>query len=212
MPASCPPPVYAEDQPLIELGAAELFVVAALRLRVVICRDPAGVHPDWRRAFALAGIAESGAPAFERFFEIVAQTARRSLDVRCPRCRQLGRDEGLLLQLVSLLQRDEIAPAEAVLADWLPAAAARLALPPVRAFAAALATAGLTVPRRHAEAAVVHRSASYAHAAPGLALLQRRPDKGELRVCDAARPCRPVLRQRSWPRPPRAAASDRRAE
>jgi hypothetical protein len=126
----------------------------------------------WEGAFRAARITETGAPAFDLLMRIVAHAARRSLDVRVSRCRRLGHDEGLLLRLVSLLQRDRLVEASAILDLWLPRAAVQVAALAAAGFAAALAEAGLIMPLRHAEAVEWSRLAAYAHATPGLALLQ----------------------------------------
>jgi hypothetical protein len=163
--------VYAEDTTLFDLCTAELFVVTALRLWAAR-RGDSTQPADWPSAFRAAGIEQGGAPAFGSLMWVVAGAARYPLDVRARPCRGLGRDEGLLLRLISLMQRDRLVEASAILAEWLPAAAVRLAAREAGALAAALAEAGLIVPLRHAEAAVVSRLAVCAHATPGLALLQ----------------------------------------
>mgnify|MGYP001606198170 FL=1 len=167
-----PRPVYAPNTPLADLRTAELFTVSSLRLWALPCKDPAGVHPDWREGFARAGIGEDGAASFDALFRIVVATALRSLDVRCLRCARLGADEAWLLQLTSLFQQRRGNDAAAILGDWLPPAAMRIAVVPAQHFAAALAGRGLLIPYRHAEAATVHLHGLSAHAAPGLALVQ----------------------------------------
>lgn len=172
MPIARPTSVYAVNEPLADLRTAELFVVSSLRLWVLPHRDPTGIHPDWRGGFVAAGIDDVGAPAFDQLFRIVAAAACRSLDVRCLRCARLGEDEGFLLQLMSLLQRERIAAASAILADWLPSAAARMALLPARGFALALVDAGLPIPVRHAEAASADYLGASGCSDRGLALVQ----------------------------------------
>jgi hypothetical protein len=168
--------VYAEDTTLFDLCTAELFVVTVLRLWAAGGADSA--PPEycqseyWLGAFRAAGIAHGAVPAFGSLLRVVAGAARLPLDVRPRPCRWLGRDEGRLLRLISLLQRDRRVEASAVLADLLPPAAVRLAARAAGVLAAALAEAGLLVPLRHAEAAALHRLAACAHATPGLALLQ----------------------------------------
>jgi hypothetical protein len=169
--ASESPSVYADDTSLFDLGTVELFVVTVLRLWVAGYGDAAW-RAQWPSAFRAAGIEPGGAPAFGSLMRTIAGAAHRSLDMRATACRRLGRDEGKMLHLVSLLQRDRMVEAVAVLGDWLPPAAVRLAARHASAFAAGLAHAGLVVPLRHAQAAVVSRLTAYAHAAPGLALLQ----------------------------------------
>jgi hypothetical protein len=167
----CPQPfVYADDTDLRALGTAELLVVATLRLWVAEQTDAVGL-PDWRAGFTAARIDRSGVRGFIGLLHLAAR-ARGVLDVRPPQCRRLGRDEGLLLRLISLAQNRRLAAAGALLAEWLPPAAARLAARRLDAFARALAEVGLGVPLRHAEAASLAGLAACAHAMPGLALLQ----------------------------------------
>ncbi len=172
MPIARPTPVYAANEPLADLRTAELFVVSSLRLWVLPHRDPTGIHPDWRGGFVAAGIDDVGVPAFDGLFQIVAAAARRSLDVRCLRCARLGEDEGFLLQLLSLLQRERAVAANAILGDWLPPAAARMALLPARGFAMALADGGIAIPLRHVEAASADHVGAAGYSDRGLALVQ----------------------------------------
>jgi hypothetical protein len=169
--AVCARSVYAEDTTLFDLCTAELFFVTVLRLWAAGAAD-ATWPESWPSAFRAAGIAQGGAPAFGSLMRVVAGAARRPLDVRSRPCRGLGRDEGLLLRLISLLQRARRAEASVVLADVLPPAAVRLAARAACVLAAAFAEAGLIVPLRHAEAATLDRLAACAHATPGLVLLQ----------------------------------------
>ena len=101
-----PLPVYATDTPLAGLRTAELFVICSLRLWVSGWQDRSETPPDWRKGFKVAGMADGGDAAFDELLRVVATTAVRSLDVRCRQCAHLGQDEGWLLQLLSLLQRD----------------------------------------------------------------------------------------------------------
>jgi hypothetical protein len=165
-----PPLVYAAKTPLTDLQTAELFAVMSLRLWVAALRDPTAVTLGWRSGFDAAGIDDAGGDAFDALFRIVAASALRTLDVRCTRCAELGEDEGRLLQLLSLLQRRRSVEAAAILADWLPSAAKRLALVSAQGFAASLLEGGLMIPLRHAEAAGAIRSGAYADR--GLALVQ----------------------------------------
>ena len=163
-----PLPVYAGRTPLAELQTAELFVVMSLRLWVAAHRDPTSVALGWRTGFDAAGLDDAGRDAFDALFRTVAATASRSLDVRCPRCGELGEDEGRLLQLLSLLQRRRPGEAAAILSDWMPNAARRLAFVAAQGFAVSLLEGGLAIPLRHAEAGSVVR----AGADRGLALVQ----------------------------------------
>lgn len=159
--------VYADEAPLAELGTAELLVVASIRLWALPVKYPEESHPDWRAGFCAAGIEDEGAPAFDILFQIVLRSAKRPLDVRCPCCAQLGKDEAWLLQLASLLQRERLEGAAAILGEWLPPATLPMALLPAKCFADALSAGRLRIPLRHARAAV---QADYADR--GLALVQ----------------------------------------
>jgi hypothetical protein len=167
-----PRPVYAPNTPLADLCTAELFVVASSRLWPLPFLDPARVHPDWRQGFACAGIGKDGVESFDALLHILATAAPQGLDVRCPRCAHLGEDEGRLLQLTSLFQQRRGDDATAILGDWLPPSAARIAVASAQRFATALTSSRLRIPHRHAEAATVHLLAPSAHASRGLALVQ----------------------------------------
>lgn len=156
MPLSRPHSVYRQDAPIAELRVAEVFILTLLRLWAAPHRAPAERHPDWRDGFAAVGIGADGAGAFDTLFRIVLSAARRPLDVRCRHCARLGTDEAGLLQMAMLLQRARRTEAAAILDDWLPPAAARMAMVPAEGFARAVAEAGLVVPLRHCEAADIH--------------------------------------------------------
>jgi hypothetical protein len=164
--------VYKENAPLAELATAELLAVATIRLWALPFKDPETSHPDWRAGLSAAGIEDEGVPAFDILFRIVIQASLRPLDVRCPRCARLGQDEAWLLQLVSLLQRDRLGEAAAVLEEWIPPAARRMAMLPAKGFADALSGAGLRIPLRHREAAAIAAPGSAAYADRGLTLVQ----------------------------------------
>jgi hypothetical protein len=169
MPAS----VYAEETTLQQLGTAELLLVTVLRLWVSERNGASAGDPalDWRPAFGVAHV-KDGIPAFACLMDIIASAALRTVHTRPRQCSMLGSDEARLLQLISLLQRDRHGPAADILADFLPPTAVRLALRVSQVLAATLATAGLIVPLRHAEAAAYLSLAPSAHATPGLALMQ----------------------------------------
>jgi hypothetical protein len=172
MSLSRPAPVYPPNAPIAELRTAEQFLVSSIRLWAAPHLEPTGSHPDWRGAFVAAGIEEDGGADFDSLFRIVAGSARRPLDVRCARCRQLGEDEAWLLQLISALQQERRLEAAAILGDWLPTAALPLAIRLALGVARAMAGVGLVVPRRHCEAASLHRLVETACMDRGLALVQ----------------------------------------
>lgn len=150
---SCPPPAYAEETGLAGLSTAELLPVVTLRLFAMPWREPDQVSPDWRGGLLAAGLESKGVAAFDRLFQVVVAAHLRPLDVRCPRCANMGADEARLLQLLSFLQRWRVGEAEAILKEWVPPAVVRIALPAAQTLAEAMADCGLRVPLRHAEAA-----------------------------------------------------------
>lgn len=168
-------PTYATNQEIDTLRTAELLAVATLRLWVAAHIDPEGGVPDWRDGLAAASLEAEPSLAFDDLLRLVAQEARRVLDVRCPRCQRLGSDEGRFLELVSLLQRGRPDQAMAILLDWLPPAVARFALLPAMVFAQALGDHGLVVPWRHGQRALprpIHTPGLCGHADRGFALVQ----------------------------------------
>lgn len=159
MTRSPPPAVYARDTPLAELRTAELVLTSTLRLFASAWRAPGENLPDWRGGLLRSGAEPWAASAFDGLFAIVVVATRRPLDVGCPCCPVLSPDEGRLLQLVSLFQHGRPDAGEAVLGEWLPPAAQRLAAAPADGLGRALSQAGLVVPWRHAEAACLPTSA-----------------------------------------------------
>ena len=147
------PPHGYSPQLLRELGTAELFVLSALRLWFLTHCDRERDYPDWRQAFATARIGRSGTWGFDRLCRIVGTTTLRSLDVHWLQCARIGQFEACLLKIISSLQHNQLTLAEAALSDWCPAAAVRLAMPAAHAYAAALNSLSLHIPRRWQEAA-----------------------------------------------------------
>lgn len=150
MPMQFIEPSYPANTDVAALRTAELFGMAALRLWAAPYREPELAHPDWRDGFAAAGIGCGGLGGFDTLMLVVTSAATRPLDVRCLRCAKLGQDEGLFLQLLASLQQQRADLAAAVLGQWLPPAAQRMALEPAQALADAMAEAGLLLPRRRA--------------------------------------------------------------
>jgi len=145
-------PCYPEDMPVARLRTAEMLLVVTLRLfaRAWEERDAGAPHgrPDWRGGLRAIDMPEWGISAFGGLWEMVALSTRRTLDVRCPRCRHLSVDEGRFLQTIGLFQQGAGERAAACLGDWLPPAARRLAAAPAEALARALAEVDLVVPWR----------------------------------------------------------------
>ncbi len=162
---------YPQNAPVAGLRTAEMYVVCAARLWVALHRGVEGAARDLDRGFSAAGVVEEGLAGLCRFFDTVAVSAGRGLDIRCVRCPHLGDDEAVLLQAVSQLQQGFQARAARLLEGWMPAAALRAALPPLTAFATALADAGLIILRRHGDAAQLSPALATACPDRGVALV-----------------------------------------
>lgn len=152
-----------------ELSCPEQFVLWTARSWVAAfkTRQPAFVH--LRQGFEVAGIPD-GLFALDEFMGLLASAARRSLDFRCVKCRRLGGDEALLLHCLAACQAGHTADIDRVLADWLPPAAARMAVRPVTVLATLLDGVGLRLPERFPMRGAELRAAAYAD--PGLQRLQ----------------------------------------
>jgi len=162
---------YSPDTPLKELNTAELILVSTVRLFVAVNSEPSTCTHDWRGGLRAAGMGPEADASFLGLLRFLAMAPRRPLDLRCPHCATLGHDEELLLRLVSLLQHGQSPAALGVLRDWLPTAAARMALLPAEGLAQALRQRGLIVPWRHAEAAD-ERHMALPYPDRGMALVQ----------------------------------------
>jgi hypothetical protein len=148
-----PVPTYSVKTLLAELLTPEIFVVLLIRLRVAAQFDPASVPDDWRAGLRAAGVASEGADAFDMLMHLFGSVLHLPLDVRSLRCGGLGQGEALLLQTISLLQHNRYDEAEAILSQWLPPGASRIAAQQAQRFGRALAATHLVVPMRHSEAA-----------------------------------------------------------
>lgn len=145
------PPHGYSPQLLSELGTAELFVLSSLRLWFLSHCDREREYPDWRHAFATAGIGKPGTWAFDRLCRIVGTTTLRSLDIHWLQCGRTGEYESCLLKVIGSLQHSQPAIAERALLQWCPPAAVRLALEAGLALAAALDSRSLLIPLRDDE-------------------------------------------------------------
>ena len=141
----CHPPMPGE-RPTMDLGAEELFVVGALRAWVAPLQAPSAPHPDWREIMGLASMPAGAAVAFDLFMTVVAQGARRLLDVRHPPCTSLGEAELGMLRLITALQRGDQATALDLLEDWLTGEAVPAALRAAERFAELAAEGGMRLP------------------------------------------------------------------
>lgn len=133
-----------------DLRTGELLVVAVVRLWAAFISEPDRTEPQWQEGLAAAEVEPEGAAAFDTLFRIVVAATRRPLDIHRAQCPMLGSDEARFLAMIHLAQQGCQAEVGAMLGDWLPPAAVRMALPPLCLFAGALYRADLAIPLRGA--------------------------------------------------------------
>jgi hypothetical protein len=128
-----------------ELTCSEQFVLWTARSWVAAFKHRQPVYPHLRQGFEVAGIPD-GLFALDELMGLLASAARRPLDFRCVKCRKIGADEALLLRCLAAGQSGRAPEIDRVLMDWLPPAAARMALRPVMILAMLLDSIGMRVP------------------------------------------------------------------
>jgi hypothetical protein len=131
---------------LRELRTAELLVVCSLRLWAASAGARIDRSPDWREGFLRAGMSVAEALCFHTLCRMITVTTLRSLHIRELHYALVGEDEGWLIGLLALLQRDRAQDAESVLSGVCPPSAVRLVMHPGRAFAGALSAHRLWLP------------------------------------------------------------------
>jgi len=130
------------------LDPAECLLLAALRWWLAAIRQAKDPLVWLRQTMAAAG-APDAAHSVDQLMRVVARTARRQVEIGCPCCLGLSRDERRLLHAASLAQAGETARAEEVLrAGMLSAVGAEFALGPLEGLGELLASAGFIFPRR----------------------------------------------------------------
>jgi len=127
------------------LDPAELVLLLGLRGWVGGLRRGTDPMPRLGESMAEAG-APGAAASLDMFMRIVARTARRPVELRCPSCPRLAQDEQHLLHAARLAQGREAWLAEEVLRDdLLSRTGAEFALGPLQGLAEFLLEAGLTL-------------------------------------------------------------------
>jgi hypothetical protein len=149
-----PQSLYRYDRPISDLRTAELLIVTTLRLRAMQWRKPHAVDLDWRGGFEAGDLPLWAIDMFDDLFQIVAVVTPYPLDVGDLHYPRLGVDEKRILQILSLFQHAKNEQAKALLKDWLPAAACRLATYPAASLAVALQRAKFLIPLPGASAAI----------------------------------------------------------
>jgi len=127
------------------LTRAETLLLWAIRAWVAGHRHGIPVIANLRTAFRNEGV-PAAAEAVDELMRFIGAGAGRSIEVNCPRCRQVTRDERLLLDIVALHQQGEALWAPFLARAILSPAAARLCGPPFAALAGALRDGGMLLP------------------------------------------------------------------
>ncbi len=141
---------YRDDMPLAQLNTAELLLTATVRLYARSRRgETDGL--DWHEGLLTAGVRPCGIVAFGILLDAILSASQAALDIRCPCCSALGKDEGKLLQAIALLQQRRFGEAHAILGRWLAPLEQGAMLSPAAHVAFACAAAGLRVPWRHCD-------------------------------------------------------------
>ncbi|MGE0371444.1 MAG: hypothetical protein AB7Q01_06100 [Gammaproteobacteria bacterium] len=135
---------------LLRLGTPELVLVMTLRLWFAAAFGPATRETafHWQDGLGAAGVSKEGSMAFHELMEAIVLETRKPLDFRPRHCPHLGRDEGRLLQIISLLQHGGRSVTTAILSAWMSPSASRIASKLALRLAEELTQAGLTLPSR----------------------------------------------------------------
>jgi len=142
-----------------ELDDDEAVLLLAIRWWVAAVRRDEDPATYLELGLARAGVLEA-APHVEAMMRAIAHSARRQVEVHCPRCPTLSADEAQLLEAVSLTQAGENERAEQALALVLRSApGADFVLEPLEAISALFAAAGRLLRRRAPSAPILPETA-----------------------------------------------------
>jgi hypothetical protein len=130
------------------LDETESLLLLAIRSWVSAIRHDEDPALRLELGLGRAGL-HAAAPQLHTLMTALARTARRPIDVRCPRCPMLSPDEVRLLEAASLVQAGEHDLAERALAlVLLSTQGAEFALEPLAGICALFAAAGGVLRRR----------------------------------------------------------------
>lgn len=132
---------------LCSLTTPELFVLCSMRLMTQAVRDGREADKTCREGFEIARLTYAHAQHLACALRAMDAAASRTLDVRGPRCAEVGQDEELVLQVLLLLQHENEFGARRVLWKMLPPAAARIVLGHLDELALGMVRAGLLLPQ-----------------------------------------------------------------
>lgn len=127
------------------LTRAETLVLWAIRAWVAGHRHDLAVLPNLRTAFRNEG-APAAAEAVDDLMAHIGHGAGRTIQVNCPRCRQVTDDERLLMDVIALHQEGETQWAPFLVRAILTPEATRASAPLFEALARALSHGGILLP------------------------------------------------------------------
>ncbi len=148
--------------PLCGQRFAAQFAIWAARIWVDAVKRGGSTTPLLDQAFAAAN-ASAALPHLRGLFRTLATAATRSIDIRCPTCIHTSPDELALIRLIGAFQSGHFGEGAMLVSDWLPPAAARLAIDQALAYATALARAELLMGQSVAMVQSEHRHPAAAH-------------------------------------------------
>jgi hypothetical protein len=132
----------------VDLDKAETVLLIAIRWWVASRREGEDPLPRLFQGLEKAGVHDA-AFALDSLMSVVARSARRQIEVHCPRCRQLSDDETQLLHAASLAQAGDSPLAERALNQALMSAqGAEFAMGPLEALTSLFTEASLKLRRR----------------------------------------------------------------
>jgi hypothetical protein len=133
------------------LGRSDLAALSpAARLVLAAVRgwfDAGGSGQGLCLTLARAGLPALATTRLSAALGLIGVSARRSIALHAPGSAVLSRDEGLLLTALAALQAGEPWRAQRIAAEWVPPRLAPRMIGLLAGFAAALASAGLRLPR-----------------------------------------------------------------
>jgi hypothetical protein len=130
-----------------DLDLAECILLIAIRWRVISVRHQEDPIPRLCQALKNAGAVDA-AFSIDGLMTVVSRVVTRPVDIHCPRCPGLSRDEQHLLRAASLMQAGDRHLAEKVLrTTLLSAQGAEFALGPLEGLGALFSRARLFLSR-----------------------------------------------------------------
>jgi len=138
--------LYPQAHAIKELNQAETLLLMTLRLWALPHRNPGKQYPDWRNGLQTIGAGTEACAAFDALGSLFLNYSERAMDIRCTCNTALGSDEAWFLQVIALLHEHRYWDAQEILADWLSAAVADMALMCAMQLAQCLKKSGVVIP------------------------------------------------------------------